>query len=196
MGAGALINLIKKGYTIVMSIIKTVFFTNDLSRWESVTKETHKWDRRNKIIASFIPEGSSVLDVGAGAQTLRDHLSNHRYVPCDVVRNPETLYCDLNRKIYPPVTEKFDYVICSGVVEYLKKPAEEIFELSGFGKYLIISYACYHSNGIKEIGNRIASGWKNHITQKQLEEVFNQYHLTWEILEYWDNQIIYILNRP
>jgi 2-polyprenyl-3-methyl-5-hydroxy-6-metoxy-1,4-benzoquinol methylase len=84
------------------------------------------WDERNKIIAGFIPAGSSVLDIGCGAQTLKQHLPpGCKYQPCDIIKSsPEVIFCDLNGGIYPETRERFDYVVCSGVFEYVRRPQE------------------------------------------------------------------------
>jgi hypothetical protein len=165
----------------------------DKARWKNVERETQWWDERNKIIASYIPQGQSVLDVGAGAQTLRNYLLNNRYVPCDVVSRPGTLYCDLNKDIYPPVIEKFDYIVCSGVIEYLSDPTEVISNLSKLGDNMILSYAPLHDTHQKD--TRILHGWKNHLTEEQLEGIFLKSGLKWKVLEHWSNQIIYSLHK-
>ena len=39
-------------------------------RWQKVSQDPNPhWDDRNKVISSLIPDGSSVLDLGCGAQT-------------------------------------------------------------------------------------------------------------------------------
>lgn len=184
---------IKRRFQLYISHIKAIFLTTDKARWKNVEKETYKWDERNKIIASYIPKGSSVLDIGAGAQTLRNYLPANRYVPCDVILRPGTLYCDLNKGIYPSVNEKFDYVICSGVIEYLLDPETAISNLSKFGQNIILSYAPMRDT-YKE-NKRVMDGWKNHLTEKQLEEIFTRSGLGWKILEYWDIQNIYLLHK-
>jgi len=41
-------------------------------RWKNIAKESPKyWEKRNGIIASFIPQGSSVIDIGSGNQSLK-----------------------------------------------------------------------------------------------------------------------------
>ncbi len=170
---------------------KKLLKRNDISRWKNVENETYKWDERNIMIASFIPEGLSVLDIGAGAQTLKRHLKGNKYVPCDIVQHPDTLYCDLNNNIFPKIIEKFDYVICSGVIEYLINSYEVVQKLPDFGRNIIISYAHFYEGHKKE--DRLASGWKNHFTKKQIEEIFRKAKISWEILGYWNYQIIYLL---
>jgi len=178
---------------LILNFIKVTLFPTDKMRWKNVEMETYKWDERNRIIASHIPKGTSVLDVGAGAQTLRKYLHENHYVPCDVIPRPETVYCDLNKGIYPSIEEKFDYVVCSGVIEYLLKPEEVISNLSEFGKNVILSYAPLCDTYKKD--KRILDGWKNHLTEDQMEDIFVKSGLKWKILEYWNIQIIYILHK-
>jgi len=177
----------------LLRYIKVLLLRTDKARWRSVEKETSTWDERNRIIASRIPKSLSVLDVGAGAQTLRNHLLDNRYVACDVIRRPGVLYCDLNDGIFPSTDEKFDYVVCSGVIEYLLDPEAVISKLSEYGQNMILSYAPLTETYKKN--KRVIDGWKNHLTSHQLETIFRKLNLTWEILEYWDVQTIYFLSK-
>ena len=173
--------------------IKVLLLRTDKARWQNVEKETPTWDERNRIIASHIPEDLSVLGVGAGAQTLSKYLLDNRYVPCDVIPRPGTLYCDLNKGIYPSTDEKFDYVVCSGVLEYLLDPGTVISSLSEFGQNMILSYAPLTDTYKKD--KRVMDGWKNHLTLYQLEAIFRKLNLKWKILAYWDVQTIYYLSK-
>jgi len=90
--------------------------------------------------ARFIPDNSSVIDLGAGAQTLRKHLQG---VQISAMRcgseHAGRLDCDLTRRISDP-RAIFDFVICSGILEYIRKPKEFISRVSKFGRTLLLSY--------------------------------------------------------
>ena len=173
--------------------IKTNNKINDVQRWENVASETHKWDARNILIASLIPKSSSVLDVGAGAQTLRGHLIGCKYVACDLVKKPETVYCDLNNKVFPIFNERFNYTVCSGVIEYLVDPRGVIDKLSYYGDNLIISYAPLSEK--MNINKRKAAGWVNHFAKTQIEDILNEINLWWALSNFWNDQYIYIIRR-
>ena len=185
------LSFVKKYFLFIINFIKVTLFTTDKMRWKNVERETYKWDERNRIIASHIPQWASVLDVGAGAQTLHKYLPDNHYIPCDIVEHPGSLYCDLNNNIYPDVIEKYDYVVCSGVIEYLVKPEKVIPKLFEFGDILILTYAPLQDN----IHKRMASGWKNHLTESQLEQIFEASQLKWKILGQWRNQIVFCVYR-
>jgi len=177
-----------------IQIFKTLFFTNDINRWNKVALETHKWDERNKIIASYIPSGVSVLDIGAGEQTLQKYLNDTEYVPCDIVQRSENiLFCDLNKSIFPNINKRFDYVVCSGVFEYLIDAANVLRKLHELGDIIILSYAPFYKGDSKII--RVTNGWKNHFTKTEFENLFSNSDLTWQILGLWKDQYIYLLRK-
>ncbi len=142
------------------------------------------WDERNKIIAGFIPPGSSVLDVGCGAQTLKQYLKpGCRYQPCDVVKStPDVIFCDFNAGIYPPVGEPYDYVVCSGVFEYIRKPEEFLGRVPLLGHATIMSYNLLPPGGSKLARLANGYGWLNHFTLEELENLFKHIGLDWTTL--------------
>src|SRR5215212_8584783 len=94
---------------------------SDIPRWMRTTRERPRWDERNRMVAAYVPPGSSVLDLGSGAQTLADHLPpGCTYQPSDVVPGPGVLLCDLDAGRWPRIEGRFDVAICSGVLEYLQ----------------------------------------------------------------------------
>ncbi len=166
-------------------------------RWQKVSQDPHPhWDGRNKVISGLIPDRSSVLDLGCGAQTLRKYLKpNCRYQPCDIIKSSsDVLLCDFNAGIYPRATEHFDYVVCSGVFEYIRNPREFLQKASSFGRRLILSYNPLLPE--KSTFSRLAVNWNNHLTREETERLFNDVPLAWEILHIKeeDGETIYLLN--
>jgi hypothetical protein len=160
-------------------------------------REDPLWDERNRIIAGLIPENSSVLDLGSGAQTLRKHLKpGCDYQPCDIIQNsPNVLFCDFNAGIYPAVTMSYDYAVCSGVLEYIRRPQEFLAVTSGFGIEMFVSYAAFQEGDSRL--KRASEGWTNHFTQLQLENLFDGLELEWSLVGRWNNQLIYrVWRRP
>ncbi|HEY1662534.1 MAG TPA: methyltransferase domain-containing protein [Verrucomicrobiae bacterium] len=153
--------------------------------WKKVAEAgPPSWDERNQIIAGFIPPGSSVLDVGCGAQTLKQYLKpGCRYQPCDVVKSsPDVIFCDFNAGIYPNVGEPFDYIVCSGVFEYIRKPEEFLRRIPLLGHFTIMSYNPLPPGGSKLARLANGWGWLNHFTNKELEDLFEGMGLSWTIL--------------
>jgi hypothetical protein len=153
------------------------------------------WDERNKIIAQAIPAGTSVLDVGCGAQTLRQYLREGcKYQPSDVIKStPDVILCDLNAGIYPETREHFDYVVCSGVLEYVRKPKEFLTKIPKLGRTVILSYCPLAEGGskLKRLGN--PWGWINHFRQQELEELFETTDLQASLLHVDKQYMIYSL---
>jgi len=165
-------------------------------RWEKVSKDPHPhWDERNKLISSLIPDGSAVIDMGSGAQTLRQYLkTNCKYQPCDVVKSsPDVILCDFNAGEYPELTGKFDYVVCSGVFEYIRNPAEFLQRIPLFAPKVILTFNPLLPE--KSKFSRLTVHWNNHLTKAETEKLFADLSLMWEIvhIKEEDGEIIYSL---
>ena len=161
---------------------KTTLIKTDVRRWKKVSQEVPSWDERNRMIAAFIPENSNVLDLGAGARLLKDYLKpGCEYQPCDIVRSsPEVIFCDFNSGIYPALSRKYDYVVCSGVFEYVRDPARFISEVKHYGRKIIFSYNPFNPGYPRT--ERLACGWVNHLTEDQLEQLLLSHGLRWRVL--------------
>jgi len=166
----------------ILAAARALMVRTDTGRWESVAREDPPWDERNRIIAGFIPAHSAVLDLGSGAQTLRKHLApDCQYQPCDIIRSsPDVIYCDFNAGIYPALPRKYDYVICSGVFEYIRDPAHFISQVRNYGRKALFSFNPY--DPAQSVVDRLACGWLNHLSESQLERLFSSHGLTWRIL--------------
>jgi len=161
----------------------TLLVRTHVRRWQKVAQGGRPpWDERNELIAGFIPAGSSVLDIGSGAQTLKQHLKpGCKYQPCDVVQSsPDVIFCDFNAGIYPEIKQPSDYVVCSGVFEYIRQPEEFLRRIPLLGKSVILSYYPFPPGGSKL--ERLGNNWVNHFTSDELENLFAKAGLSWKIL--------------
>jgi hypothetical protein len=179
----------------------TLVVRTHVRRWRKVAfagTPSASWDERNKIIAGFIPAGSAVLDIGCGAQPLKRHLAaGCRYQPCDVIKStPEVIFCDLNRGIYPDVKERFDYVVCGGVFEYVRKPEEFLKKIPTLGNTTLMSYCPLYpgDSKLKRLGN--GWGWVNHFKREELENLFTEMGLKWSVLHIDRLQYLIYSIRP
>jgi hypothetical protein len=154
-----------------LSAVKTLWFTSDVARWEKVANEVPSWDERNRIIAGFIPDNSSVLDLGAGARLLKNYLkAGCTYQPCDVIKSsPDVIYCDFNAGIYPNLTATYDYVVCSGILEYIRDPIAFLPRIGTYGRRVILSYNVRRPG--EAVLLRLSNGWVNHLDDKQLADL-------------------------
>jgi hypothetical protein len=166
------------------SACATLLFRTHVNRWRKVAHAGRPpWDERNEIIAGFIPAGSSVLDIGCGAQTLRQYLKpGCKYQPSDVIQSsPDVIFCDFNAGVYPDTKAHFDYVVCSGVFEYIRKPAEFLKRVPLLGHTVLMSYNPLFPGGSKFA--RLGNNWVNHFTKSELENLFDQAGLNWTVLK-------------
>lgn len=99
------------------------------------------WPSRNKLIADLIPPGSSVLDLGAGAQGLRSMLDpSCPYTPADLYqRTPDTLIFNMTTGAWP--AGHWDIVVMSGVLEYAPDPIKVFHRLRSLADTAIVTYA-------------------------------------------------------
>ena len=83
---------------------------------------TRSWDDRAAILASLVPRGSSVLELGAGKGNLEKMLPEGcSYTPSDIheVHGPRLLI-DLNAEQLPEFPEH-DVAVLGGVLEYVEE---------------------------------------------------------------------------
>jgi hypothetical protein len=180
----------------VLAALTTLVVRTNVRRWKKVAREKEPlWDERNRIIATFIPEASSVVDLGAGARTLKRYLkSGCEYQPCDIVKSsPDMIVCDFNSGIYPSLSRRYDYVVCSGVFEYIRRPSEFLSSIRQYGKRIILSYNPA-GQGVATF-ERLANGWVNHLTSQQLEALFSTNGLDWKLIWRQDSETIYELKN-
>lgn len=176
--------------------LKTLCLKTDYRRWRRNSMVQPSWDGRNKRLAELIPNGSQVIDLGAGAQTLKRHLRQDcGYQPCDLVKSsPDCLVCDFNEGIYPEKKKDYDFVVCSGVLEYMREPGEFVCRILTYGKVIIISYNPWDGKPSGKF-SRLAQGWVNHMRQSDLEELFQALGVPFEKADGWQGHLIYQL-RP
>ncbi len=163
----------------------------DIGRWERTARELPSWDERNRVIASFIPDGAAVLDVGAGRRTLRSYLApGCTYQPMDCVPSDEqTILVEFNKGRIPELERTYDVVVCSGILEYIDDSAMFLRIVGGWGKRLLLSYAPLDNQ--PDIARRRANGWFNDLTLAELEDLFATLGLHAHRIAEWGGQAIY-----
>jgi hypothetical protein len=165
------------------AVCATAIFRSHPRRWAKVASAGKPiWDQRNKILASFVPPGSSVVDLGCGAKTLQTHLPpSCSYQPCDLVQSSrEVIVCDFNAGKYPRLPRRYSHVVCSGVFEYIREPKDFLKRVATYGDNLLLSY-----NPLRHGGSRIkrmTNNWCNHFTKPEIESLFAETCLAVELL--------------
>lgn len=179
------------------AVAATYIFRTQVAKWQKVAQSgPPTWDERNDIISRNIPAGSSVIDLGSGAQTLRGKLAaGCTYQPCDVVQSsPDILLCDFNRDLYPETNRAYDYVVCSGVLEYIWKPDRFLARLPELGHKILLSYNPRMDG--EAVFDRLAKNWVNHLTRQSLEKEFDDAGLAWKLIHQRPpNEHLYLLSK-
>jgi hypothetical protein len=162
--------------------------------WLLTGAQRPSWNGRNAMLVKHIRAGSSVLDLGSGAQSLRGLLpADCEYQPCDIVDSgPGVLRCDFNRDIWPRVSKRYDVVVVSGVMEYLERPRDFLARVVTLGDRILLTHA------YRDIDDPTPRRmWKTHLTREELEAMFAELRLRWRLLDSWqDAHGIYALRAP
>ena len=128
--------------------------------------------RKLKKVASLIPEGSVVLDVGCNDGMIRRFLKDCDYYGIDIDKEKvvnlrkqkiKAEIVDLNKEGIPFKNKKFDYILLLDILEHLIDPAKIIKECKGKikkeGKLIISLPNDYH------ILNKIRFIFNKHLTE-------------------------------
>jgi hypothetical protein len=170
------------------TLLRGVLGPSDLGRWSKASSLLPVWDSRTIQMAALIPAGSRILDVGAGAMVLKDHLPERcLYTPADLVaRSAETVVLDLNGPELPrlPAT---DVVFLSGVLEYvvdLDRLLKHLYESTTF---IVASYASSRGDRMGKLHRR-SRGWVNDYSQDTLLSLFLHHGFHCEHVGAWYDQ--------
>lgn len=123
--------------------------------------------RRARHLASLnIPEGASVLDLGGGLSSMLTELPRGAsFRLADVTaRTPQTLAADLLQGKLPPKGNA-TFVLALDILEQVEQPARFLKALRAYNLPVLLAYhATDDSKGV----DRVALGWRNHLTRQQL----------------------------
>jgi hypothetical protein len=113
-----------------------------------------KFTDRAIYVSNFIPKNSSVLDIGGGLGELNNYLDNAEYNSIDIEKwNEFTIKADLNKKEFPKIKEKRDFVICLGIIEYIEDPSFFLYKMREYSDIMIISYKRNTNGGMERKNN-------------------------------------------
>jgi len=82
------------------------------------------------------------------------------------------IFCDFNAGVYPDIREPFDYVVCSGVLEYIRQPRKFLQQVPRWGRAVVLSYSpmAPGDSKLNRLGN--GWGWVNHLTREGIQKLF------------------------
>ena len=178
----------------IPTIVLARFGRTSRGKWANETSLSSGWIGRTVLLASFIPDASSVLELGAGRRTLERYLPPAcSYVASDLVdRGPGTIVCDLNSRPlvhFPPSTA----VVFGGVLEYLIDPRTVLEHVAASADMVILSYAT--KDVFTSVVGRRSNGWVNDFSERQLEELFNDLGFTARAKTRWEGQLVCRFDR-
>jgi len=99
------------------------------------------WEDRSRLIGNLIPSHTSVIDIGGGFEHLKKFLKEATiYKAIDIKPcTKQTIVADFNKNEYPKVGN-FNYVVCQGVIEYIKNVDNFLNKMKQYGDIMIITY--------------------------------------------------------
>jgi hypothetical protein len=163
-----------------------------VQRWAQYESLHDEWDERTALMAGMIHPNTTILEFGAGKEHLRNFLPQGCiYQPSDIVaRSPESIVCDLNQE-FPKLDKKWDYIVFSGVLEYIHDVQKLLKQVRAHCDTCILSYAS--TDCLECMTTRMRSGWVNHLSKDSFEAMLQNAGFTVQEKRAWRGQDIYSL---
>ncbi len=163
----------------IRRVAESALGQTDRRRWRDPQDPGFDTAERNRLIADLIPAQASVLDLGAGTQQLRHQLPlGCSYQACDLVPGPGILQCDFNADQYPRVESRYDVVVVSGLLEFIRRPETFLHRAAALGDVMLLSYRVRPPG--EAIVQRLELGDLSHLTQTELEALLDSIGYRWQ----------------
>ena len=104
------------------------------------------WTVRNQEISKFILPNTKVLDLGCGSKDLLRYISPSKYHGIDYNSKFADSTVNFNENFSIP--DSWDYIVCSGVLEYLNNLKDFFSKISNHSEYYIFTYWTVAKRGI------------------------------------------------
>jgi hypothetical protein len=162
--------------------LATVLQKTDYRRWSDSSSLEASWKPRTKRAAALVPNGSRVIEFGAGNRNLERCLDpSCTYVASDIVdRGPGTIVCNLNVRPLPDLgAGVYDVAVLLGVLEYLRDVPSVLDWLAKHVSTCVLSYVCAEANryslrGMRETVSRLHAGWMNNYRDNEIRSLFGE----------------------
>jgi Methyltransferase domain len=166
----------------VLRSLATVLQKTDYRRWSDASSLEASWKPRTQRAAALVPNGSRVIEFGAGNRNLERYLDpSCTYAASDIVdRGPGTIMCNLNLRPLPDLgTDVYDVAVLLGVLEYLRDVPSVLDWLAEHVHACVLSYVCVKANrhslrGFWETVNRLQAGWMNNYCDSEIRSLFGE----------------------
>ncbi len=155
---------------VAKGILKRILRKDYKYDWKKIEYFNTDWKNRIEIMAQFIQDGDSILDLGCGQMWLKEYIpKNCVYIPVDYQkRDSETIICDFNKNEFPEL--KVNVAFVSGCFEYVNDYTQFVNSIKRFCDKVVISYV---STDIEpDIYKRKKNAWCNHLNKSQFLKVF------------------------
>ena len=97
------------------------------------------WSNRNREIVSLLKDNKTILDLGCGYKNLLDHYTPSKYLGVDWFDYADIML-NLNDDFQLQIPNGWDYVISSGVMEYLDSVDDYLKKVKGLGDTYIFTW--------------------------------------------------------
>lgn len=145
--------------------------------WKDIEYFEDSWINRIRMMAEFLPDGTTVMDLGCGQMGLPKVKTLKTYIPIDYCkRNEETRVCDFNKKQFP--AEKAEYTFVSGCLEYVNDPDWFISRIAKASNHCVISYCS--TDGFPDKAARTRLVWVNHLSRQEVIDLFERHGMKLE----------------
>lgn len=100
-----------------------------------------EWRQRSQTIASRIPAGMKIIDLGGGYGNILKFIPDPAsYISIDLKPwTDKTVVADFNKGEFPDLPEA-DFIIAQGVIEYMNDPISFLQSIRKYGDHLSISH--------------------------------------------------------
>jgi len=150
-------------------------------RWCRPTNLQEGAEDRAAMVAEFLPQSGSLIDVGAGTMELFRALPiSVRYTPLDLVRYSKvTVLADLNQGHFPD--GHWDFATVLEVLEFIHDAPELLHRLRNAADRLILTYRTRPEGRPNELKSRRQAGFVNDFTADELRDLLQT--AEWQIEE-------------
>lgn len=163
--------------------------TSDIERWGQDKSLFSSWNDRTQLLANHIQPNSRVLEFGSAKLVLKAMLPyGCVYYNSDLVsRDKDTLVIDLSQEL--PEVPIVDYIVFSGVLEYLFDVEKVLVHLARFTDNFVFSYAT--TDAFPEIKTRRFHGWVSDLKKDNVEDLGKALGRKIEIIGFWKQQTLF-----
>lgn len=156
----------------------------DLERWGNPKSYLPFWVGRAAIIGGYLKGCGSVLDMGAGTQTLRGFITGE-YLPVDCVKlSDDVTVIDLDSQWSADDLPQSEGIAMAGLLEHLADPQSVIRRLAKRGRVWAVSYMDAGRHPSHKL-----------LTLEQIEAEFAAAGLAIDARTMWQGQAVYRLVR-